>query len=79
MPPKKQYRDYDDKNIVVPVAECIRSTTQAILVVIDGAEHWIPQSQIHADSEVWKRGDKGKLIISKWIGAKRGLCEEEED
>jgi hypothetical protein len=77
--PKKEYRDYDDKNIVVPGVECVRDGDRAILVVIDGTEHWIPQSQIHGDSDVWKRGDKGKLIITKWIGAKRGLCEEEED
>lgn len=52
---------------------CKRQTPKAILVVIKGAEHWIPQSQIDDDSEVYKDGDTGTLIIKSWFAEKLGL------
>jgi hypothetical protein len=52
---------------------CIRETDKAILVRIDGAEHWIPQSQVSDDSEVWHEGDEGKLVVSEWIAKQKGL------
>jgi len=57
---------YDD-------VECIHETDDAILVVIEGDEYWIPQSQIDDDSEVWKNGDEGTLVITEWIAEKKGL------
>ncbi len=72
-------REYDEKNVAIDGVECIRHTDRAALVIINGEEHWLPQSHINADSEVFKRGDSGKLIITKWIACKRGLWEEEED
>lgn len=27
---------------------------------------WIPKSVIHADSEVWRKGHAGKLIVKAW-------------
>lgn len=53
--------------------ECIHETDDAILVVIEGDEYWIPQSQIDDDSEVWKNGDEGTLVITEWIAEKKGL------
>ena len=54
--------------------EAIRATDKAILVrIADEEEHWIPQSQIHDDSEVWKDGDKGALVIKTWWAEKEGL------
>lgn len=49
------------------------ATAKALLCVIDGDEVWIPQSQIDDDSEVWKAGDKGTLVISDWIATQKGL------
>lgn len=72
-------KEYDDNNVAVENVECTRDTPKAVLVVIEGAEHWIPQSQIHADSEVWICGDSGHLVMSKWIATQRGLWESEED
>lgn len=75
--PKPKVTEHDEKNVLVQAAECIRNTEKAILVVlVDGTEHWIPQSNIHEDSEVYRRGDKGKLIITKWIAIQRKLWEE---
>jgi hypothetical protein len=34
---------------------------------------WIPKTQISDDSEVWKEGDSGTLIISEWIAAQKGI------
>lgn len=54
-------------------ARCVKATKAAILVNIEGKEHWIPQSQIDDDSEVWQEGDEGELIISEWFATKKGL------
>lgn len=53
--------------------ECVRATEKALLCRIDGKEHWIPQGQIHDDSEVYRDGDRGKLVISEWIATQKGL------
>lgn len=52
---------------------CNKDTDKAILVKIEGKECWIPKSQIHDDSEVYKKGTDGKLIISQWIAEQKGL------
>jgi len=52
---------------------CIAETTKAILVVIEGGEHWIPQSVVDDDSEVYRKGDTGKLVVSEWWALKAGL------
>lgn len=55
-------------------ARCVRATSNAILVDVDGEEVWIPQSCVHDDSEVWKRGDEGTLVVTRWIAEKKGLA-----
>ena len=56
--------------------EIIKATDKALLVRIgDEIEKWIPQSQIDDDSEVWKEGDKGDLVIKAWFAEKEGLEE----
>jgi hypothetical protein len=54
-------------------AKAIHQTEKAVLVEIDDEKHWIPQNQIHDDSEVWKKGDVGELVITQWIAEKCGL------
>jgi hypothetical protein len=54
-------------------ASVIRQTDAALLVEIDGKQHWIPQSQIDDDSEVWEEGQDGDLVVSQWIAEQRGL------
>lgn len=56
-------------------AVVVRETGAAILVsgIEDGEDVWIPKSQIHPDSEVWKDGDEGTLIITRWIAEQKGL------
>ena len=48
-------------------------TDKALLCVIDGEEHWIPKGQITEDSEVYAKGDDGKLVVTQWIAEQKGL------
>lgn len=51
----------------------IRDSGTAILCEVDGEEVWIPKSQIDDDSEVYKAGTDGKLIIPEWLATDKGL------
>lgn len=57
----------------IPDVECLKESTDAILVVIEGDEYWIPKSQILGDSEVQGEGDDGELIVTQWIAEQKGL------
>lgn len=64
------YDDYGDEGEgeEFPACEALRQTAKAVLVRMeDGRERWVPQSQIHPDSEVWKTGDVGTLVITAWL------------
>lgn len=62
--------------ILIDEAKLIRSSDKAGLYAIDGAEYWIPWSQIHEDS-VDKDGDTGELWITEWIACEKGIEGEE--
>jgi hypothetical protein len=55
-------------------ATCLKATDAAILVEVDGTEYWIPQSQVTEDSEIWKEGDTGTLVITDFIAEQKGLA-----
>lgn len=58
------------------VVEVVKDSGQALLVkTVSGKEFWVPQSVIHEDSEVYKEGTKGKLIVHKWWARKGGWIE----
>jgi hypothetical protein len=67
-----------DETFKVEKAKCIQETPKAILVEMPGKRQpmWIPQSQVHEDSEVWKEGDTGRLVVSMWFAEQRGWLEE---
>lgn len=48
-----------------------RETEKALLVEIDGEEHWVPQSQIDDASEVYAMGTEGKLVVTTWFARKK--------
>ena len=55
-------------------AKCVAATGAAIQVRLDDGElYWFPKSQVSNDSEVWKLGTKGTLIVSEWIAKQKGL------
>lgn len=72
----RQYRDDEADAVSFEHTQCIRQTPQAILVLIGKREKWFPQSVVHDDSEVWKLGDEGKLVIKGWFARKEGLVGE---
>ena len=63
-----------DECVELEVEEPVRrATPKAILIEYEGVEKWIPQSLISDDSEVWKEGDTGTLVIPEWFARKEGL------
>jgi hypothetical protein len=56
-----------------PGVKCIAEGPRSILVLIGDEKKWIPQALIHADSEVWKRGQEGTLVLPEWFVIERGL------
>lgn len=60
-------------------AHAIKQTELALLVRFDDKrELWVPQSQIHDDSEVYAVGDTGKLVVARWWAEREGLDEAGE-
>lgn len=52
---------------------CEGETEKAIFVTWgDGENHWIPKSVVHDDSEVWKEGQEGDLVVKLWFAEKKG-------
>ena len=54
--------------------KCLRETNGAILVELEsGEEKWIPKLCLHDNSEVWKDGQTGDIIVKSWWAEKEGL------
>jgi len=48
-------------------------TAKALLCVPSkGEQYWIPKSVVHDDSEAWKKGDSGNLVVKFWWAEKNG-------
>lgn len=69
----------DDRyeSVSVPVEEVKAESAKAILIVTEESEGWIPTSQIRDESEVWKKGDSGSLVIPRWLAEEKDLHYEE--
>jgi hypothetical protein len=65
-----------DEKVNLGHARCIVQTPDAIQVQIDGEKtpRWIPQSQVHDDSDVYKLGTEGNLIVTLWWAEQKGLA-----
>ena len=59
--------------VTIAGANCTRETEKAVMVRVGQRDYWIPQSAIHADSEVWKLGDSGKLVAAHWWASRNGF------
>lgn len=64
--------EFEDK-VTIRDVKVIKATDKALLVKIEGEEVWIPQSQIDDDSEVYRAGDEGCLVVSQWIADQKGI------
>lgn len=54
-------------------AKCVGETRKAIRVVLaDGTADWLPKHFVDDDSEVYKNGDEGTLVVSDWIAEQKG-------
>ena len=60
------------KMVEVDDCACSIATAKAILVC-EGEEVWIPTSQVHEDSEVYKTGTEGTLVIPRWVAEMKEL------
>ncbi len=58
----------------IEVERVKRATDKALCVVVEGEEVWIPKSAIHDDSEVWKEGQDGTLVIPLWLAEAKGIA-----
>jgi hypothetical protein len=47
-------------------------TPKAVLVDFGKKEVWVPQAAVHDDSEIWRKGDSGKLVVKSWFARARG-------
>ena len=63
----------DSKTVEFSNVTVEAETEKAILCLIDGDKHWIPKNQIDDDSEVYKKGTEGTLVITEWIATQKGL------
>lgn len=63
----------DNEPVEIENAKCIRQTSAAILCVIGGREVWIPQSQVHDDSEVFQKNQEGTLVVTAWFARQEGF------
>lgn len=49
-------------------------TEKALKVVLEDLHQhcWIPKSQIHDDSEIWRNGQSGVVVVSRWMADQNG-------
>jgi hypothetical protein len=69
-------RGADREPVRIEHVTCTHETEKALLVIVDDDdtnEIWIPKSQVDDDSEVWKKGDEGVLVIPAWLAEAKGL------
>lgn len=59
--------------ITIEGARCENETAKAILVWTIGGSWWVPKSVVHDDSEVYKAGTDGDLIVARWFAEKEGI------
>lgn len=59
---------------LVENAEIIKDTGQAILVNAPEFDkpQWVPQSQVHDDSDIYQEGEEGDLKVKTWWAEKEG-------
>lgn len=66
-------RPDDSELVTFDDVACLQHTPLAILVTLDGDEHWIPRRVIDDASEVQDVEDTGTLILPEWFALEKGL------
>ena len=62
-----------DEKKTIKGATCVYNSKNAIRVVSPEYSGWVPQSAVHADSEVYKSGQSGDLVVVAWFAEKNDL------
>jgi hypothetical protein len=59
---------------LVENAEIIKDTGKAILINAPEFDEpqWVPQSQVHDDSDIYQEGEEGDLAVKTWWAEKEG-------
>jgi len=60
-----------DDFVVFEDARVVRSTAPALLCLVQGREIWLPR--MHVAGKLWRAGDRGKLLIRRWVARERQL------
>ena len=68
-----QRKHIEDEVVRIENVTCTQQTPKAILCEIDGDMVWIPQSMVDDDSEVYRVGTDGTLVVKTWFAKKAGL------
>ena len=57
----------------IPNTTIIKATVKAILIKSPELkkEEWVPLSAIHDNSEIWKKGETGTLLVKSWFAEKK--------
>jgi len=63
--------DDGDEFIAFQNVRVVRSTAPALLCSIDGRELWLPR--MHVAGKLWCAGDRGKLLVRRWVARDRQL------
>jgi hypothetical protein len=63
--------DDGDEFVVFQNVTIVRSTAPALLCTIAGREMWLPR--MHVAGKLWCAGDRGKLLVRRWVARDRQL------
>lgn len=72
----------DESVVVTGVVKAY--TDKAVLLVVDGGEHWFPLSQMQGELDedaLWDMKDEGteyEFTVPQWLAAKKGIVDGEE-
>lgn len=68
----RNVNDLSDDELWKGDVEVTAETEKAILVSYEGEETWVPKSQVHDDSEAYKKGQEGKIVLPLWLAEREG-------
>ncbi len=58
------------------IEDCLCTAETDLAIQVTGedidADTWVPKSQVHDDSEVYKLHDTGVLVVTEWFARQRG-------
>ncbi len=65
--------DDADDLVAFEAVQVIRSTAPALLCRVGDRRVWLPRR--HISGKLWCTGDRGKLLIRRWVARDRGLID----